>query len=59
MDEFGFRIYVTDILKGLSGANVRYFDWIDRKPVDNRTGAEIAAEVMQKAGLKLKGGETI
>lgn len=53
-----YRVYVTDTLKAISGANARYADWIDQKPKDTRTGAEIAADVIKKAGLKLvkKGG---
>lgn len=37
----------------------RYIDIIKPKPKDTRTGDEIAADVIKKAGLKLvkKGGE--
>lgn len=41
-------------MKAIIGASSRYLDWIDRKPVDNRTGAEIAADVIKKAGLVVK-----
>lgn len=49
---------MTDSLKAIIGANSRYADWIDTKPKDTRTGNEIAADVIRKAGLKLvkKGG---
>lgn len=48
---------MTDALKAIVGASSRYLDWIDRKPVDSQTGAEIAADVIKKAGLKVEGGE--
>ena len=59
--EEAYKVYVTDSLKAIIGANNRYLDWIDRKPVDDRTGAEIAAGVIKKAGLVVKetGGETV
>ena len=53
MKEKAYRVYVTDSLKAIIGANSRYMDWVSLKPVDNRTGAEIAAEVIKKAGLKV------
>lgn len=31
-----------------------FSDFIDRKPEDNRTGDEIAMEIIKKAGLKVK-----
>lgn len=58
-----YRIYVTDALRvmtentatfeGSSYIKKRYIDIIDPKPEDNRTGAEIVADVAQKAGLKI------
>ena len=56
-----YRVYVTDTLM-LAGTN-RYIDkrWIETiylQPEDGRTGDEIAAEVIKRAGLRLKGGET-
>lgn len=45
---------MTDSLKAISGATTRYFDWITRKPAENRTGKEIAADVIKKAGLVVK-----
>ena len=47
---------MTDSLKAIIGANSRYVDWITRKPAETRTGAEIAADVIKKAGLKIKVG---
>lgn len=55
MDKLAYRIYVTDVLRGLAGGEcARYMDWIDQKLVDSRTGAEIAADVIQKAGLVVR-----
>ena len=31
----------------------KYLDLIAKKPVDNRTGEEIAADVIKKCGLKV------
>ena len=49
--ELAYKIYMTDSLKGIVGMKSRWIDLIDRKPVDNRTGDEIAVDVIQKAGL--------
>lgn len=53
-------MYVTDSLH-LAQQNkmisARWIEMIEEKPVDNRTGDEIAMAVIQAAGLKLKGGE--
>ncbi len=56
-EEMAYRIYVTDSIyyrnqnKALSE---RYIDLIRHK-VDDRDGDEIVAEIIQKAGLNLKG----
>lgn len=54
--EKAYKVYVTDALKAIVGASSRYLDWIDCKPQDNRTGAEIAADIIKKVGLKVKAG---
>ena len=36
---------------------VRWAELVDRKPVDNRSGDEIAADIIARAGLVPKGGE--
>lgn len=61
--EQAFRVYVTDALKCLSEntvrvaggsvINVRYFDMLHPEQMDTRTGDEIAADVIKKAGLKV------
>lgn len=54
-----YEIYMTDaayaIVNGLYGGKAgitRYYDVIHPQPVDNRTGEEIAAEVIARLGLK-------
>lgn len=58
-----YRVYITDTLRIISentakyagGGYIekRYIDIIDPKPEDKRSGSEIAADVIQKAGLTL------
>lgn len=42
-----YRVYVTDMLKGLAGGSERYYDLINPKPAveETRTAEEIIAEV--------------
>ena len=71
MRDLAYRIYLTDGLKSISEnlsrvgggsyLNARFADLIDNnKPIDKRTGDEVAADVIKAAGLKLikkgKGG---
>lgn len=61
--EESYRIYITDTLY-LQGQNkrlsVRYADIINkRKKEDTRSGDEIALEVIEKLGLKVKQNECI
>lgn len=63
MDTEAYRVYVSDCLQAIAentakyaGGSVikkRYYDVINPKPVDNRTGEEIAADVIKRAGLKV------
>lgn len=56
-----YEIYVSDALKLIaentakrvngSFPSVRYIDLIDRAPKDERTGDEIASDVIQRCGL--------
>lgn len=56
--ELAYRIFVTDSLQ-LAPQNkyivTRYEDSIKTKKKDNRTGDEIAADVIKRAGLSFKG----
>ena len=64
MEERQYRAYLTDALMIIAEntakfARGRYLTqrWVDRfKPVDNRTGDEIVADVIKNAGL-IQGGE--
>lgn len=58
MEEKTYRIYVTDSLH-LSGQNKylthRWLDMVKRKQAeDNRSGEEIAADIISRHGLRLK-----
>lgn len=54
--EMAYRLYVTDSLQNIPQQKFmtkRFADVIINKPEDTRTGDEIAAEVIAKAGLTL------
>lgn len=59
-EERSFRLYMTEIVR-LHGENKTltksWLDIIDPKPVDNRSGDEIAVQVLRNTGLTPKGGE--
>lgn len=59
-EERSFRLYMTEIVR-LRGENKTltksWLDIIDPKPVDNRSGDEIAVQVLRNTGLTPKGGE--
>lgn len=52
-----YRIYVTTSLKLAPQSkflNNDYWDLVDMKEPDNRTGDEIASDIIERAGLKFK-----
>lgn len=59
--DMAYRIYITDALKtiteDIAHANggkymtLRYYDVINPKPVDSRSGDEVAADVIMRLGL--------
>ena len=61
--DLAYRIYVTDCLRiisentakmgGGSYITAKFPDIINRKPVDNRTGEEIAADIIKMAGIEV------
>ena len=61
-EEESYKIYTAECLRiitentakmvGGSCVSVSFADIIDPKPVDNRTGEEIVAEIIKKAGLE-------
>ena len=63
-EEKAYRVYVTDALRltventakyaGGSYIKSRYIDVIEPKKVDNRTGDEIVADIIKRAGLVVK-----
>ena len=58
-----YRIYVTDCLRMAtentakmsqgSYTAARFYDIINPKPVDNRTGEEIVADIIKRAGIEV------
>lgn len=64
-DERRYRAYITDALMALTENTARYAGgrimgkrWRDvYKPIDTRSGDEIAAAVIMGAGLRVKDGE--
>jgi hypothetical protein len=50
-----YRIYVTETLRAISGANVRYYDFVSEKK-ESRTSHEIIGDISAKLS-KLGGGE--
>lgn len=55
-EEITYRIYVTDALKALTGATVRYYDLIaDDDPKPEKTSEQIKAEIFDV--FKKLGGE--
>ena len=61
--DLAYRIYVTDCLRiisentakigGGSYITAKFEDIINPKPVDNRTGEEIAADIINRAGIEV------
>ena len=61
--ELAYRIYVTDCLRiisentakicGGSYITAKLADIINPKPVDDRTGEEIAADIINRAGIEV------
>lgn len=61
--DLAYRIYVTDCLRiisentakigGGSYITAKFEDIINQKPVDNRTGEEIAADIIKRAGIEV------
>ena len=55
-----YRVYVTDCLKliaentGNISLKLRYYDIIQPKKMDTRTGDEIVADIIKRAGLVVK-----
>lgn len=52
-----YRIYLTDSAKEYLGLKMRWYDIVRPKPVETRTGDEIARSVISSAGLHFEGSE--
>lgn len=65
LEERRYRAYITDALMTIAENTARYAGgkvlsvrWAEKfMPVDNRSGEEIAMEVIKNAGLIYNGGE--
>ena len=61
--DLAYRIYVTDCLRmisenaasggGRSYMAAKFEDVVNPKPVDNRTGEELAADIIKRAGIEV------
>ena len=61
--DLAYRIYVTDCLRMATENTAklsqgtytaaRFYDIINPKPSDNRTGEEIAADIIERAGIEV------
>ena len=61
--DLAYRIYVADCLRMVAEntarlsqgtyTEARFYDIINPKPVDNRTGEEIAADIIKLAGIEV------
>lgn len=61
--DLAYRIYVTDCLRMAtenvakmsqgSYTSARFYDIINPKTVDNRSGEEIAADIIKRAGIEV------
>jgi len=58
-DQLAYQVYTTDMLRVLAmGAKIqsakRYAELINHAPKDTQSGDEIAADVVERCGLKVK-----
>lgn len=51
--DLAYRIYVTDSLRGITGMDTRFSDLIFRNKEEEKSGDEIAAEVIASLGLNI------
>lgn len=57
--DYIFKVYVADSMYYQAQnkcLNIRYAELIDTKPVDTRTGDEIAEDVIARLGLRFNNG---
>ena len=53
--ELAYRVYMTDSMKVMISADMRYWDIINPVEEDGRTGDEIAEDIITRHGLKIVG----
>lgn len=51
--DLAYRIYVTDGLRGITGMDTRFSDLIFGNKEEEKSGDEIAAEVIASLGLNI------
>lgn len=51
--DLAYRIYVTDSLRGITGMDTRFSDLIFGNKEEEKSGDEIAAEVIASLGLNI------
>ena len=51
--DLAYRIYVTDSLRGITGMDARFSDLIFGNKEEEKSGDEIAAEVIASLGLNI------
>ena len=61
--DLAYRIYVTDCLRiigentanmgGVAYISAKFSDIINPKPADNRTGEQVAADIIKMAGIEV------
>lgn len=59
-EEYAYKAYMTDGIQLAPQSKyivARWCDLIAQKTIDNRSGDEIAMDIITRAGLSLKGGE--
>lgn len=51
--DLAYRIYVTDSLRGITGMDTRFCDLVFGNKEEEKSGDEIAAEVIASLGLNI------
>ncbi len=54
--DYAYRVYITDSLKARGEGmrlTERFADLVKQHPVDNRTGEQIAEDIIKRAGIEV------
>ena len=60
--EFTYKYYITDMLfyhNQNQGLSERFYDKINQKPEDTRSGKELAYDILKKAGVEVIHNESV